>query len=290
MSALAVEPGLTLQFEDAHTFPGNQDFYAVPNEAPERWDQLLQGLRFHNVGGICSGGEVGLFSLLPLAQRKLVLVDHSYKSMYFALVKYLTLAKYGPEEAYKRLTDYPSYVSWEVSEQKKAAFTALAAEFDGVIPAAFHEAWNRGRDYYSHRQQHPAAAYFASRADGVASFWSRQSPGKVIKTCAKLGKIQFVHGDLTDLAKFGRFGLLYLSNALESNHRNRDRTMSIPDKVAACLKPDGYVCTTHSASRYERVKYPENWELVNKASATDRFAGETGWTYNLFQVHPVPSC
>lgn len=280
MSALAPEAGVELPFVDAHTFPGNQDFYPVPNENLERWETLLQGLRLYKVAGICSGGEVGFFNLLPRVQRELVLVDHSYKALYFAMVKYLALQKYGPEETYKRLTaGYARYPE----TTPRGAFKALAAEFDPILTPELRACWQRGS--YSDPRDGPDV--FEGRAPAIGEFWLRQKKEPLIKTCAKLHKVRFVHGDLTDLAKYGKFGLVYLSNALESNHRNRDRRSSIPAQVARCLKPEGYVLASHSVSAGPRVTYPSNWEVLNSITPTVRSAGELGWTYNLLQVHPV---
>jgi hypothetical protein len=258
-----------LAFEDVHTFPGNDDFYPVPNESLERWDTLLKGLRVSRIAGICSGGEVGFLSLLPRARRELVLVDHSYKSLYFAIVKYLALRKYGAEETYKRLT-----------ELTPEGAQALAAEFEAEIPGPLKAVWEQRLGYTRYRN---GADALASRQYEVTAYWKRQAPAKVVKMCAKLDRVRFVHGDLSDLSRFGKFGLVYLSNALESNHRTRDRVCSVPAQVAACLRAGGYVLTTHSEYA-GRSRAPADWELVESMAYGDRNAGELRWKYNLYKV------
>jgi hypothetical protein len=267
---------MSLVFEDMHDFPGNGDFYATPNESLELWDRLLQGLKLYKVAGICSGGEVGFFNLLPRVQRELVLLDHSYKALYFAAVKYLALQKYGPEETYNLLSS------------GRGTYQTLATEFETELPVVLNNAWKRPTLYSNHPRR--GADAFESHSTSVARFWQHQKKDVLVKTCAKLHKVTFVHGDLTDLAAKGKFGLVYLSNALESNHLNRERKTSIPAKVAACIKPEGYVLTTHTASMYSnRVTYPENWELVSEAEYQDvpRGPWELEWKYQLRQVHPV---
>lgn len=53
-----------VRFRECHP-KFNAAGYACVNEEPERFDRVLQGMRFRHVAGIASAGEVGLMSLLP---------------------------------------------------------------------------------------------------------------------------------------------------------------------------------------------------------------------------------
>jgi SAM-dependent methyltransferase len=265
-----------MNFEDMHEYPGNSDYYPVPNERLEAWQELLQGLPLYKVAGICSGGEVGLFALLPQVRRELVLVDHSYKSLYFAMVKYLALEKYGAEETYTRLT-----------RATGDEFKALAAEFDGVLPPATCEVWRKrrydGNAYYDNRTGEEGSDAFSRRAHSVKHMWATLPKERLIKACTKLNKVTFVHGDLTDLATKGKFGLLYLSNALEHNSRTKHHPLL--EQIDQLVKPGGHVLTAEAAGFYSNVPPKRGeWEVVNTVSVKDIRGTECRWKYVLYKT------
>src|SRR4051812_49342641 len=69
--------------------------YATTNENVGTIHDLIKGKDIKRAAGICSGGEIGFFSMLPHVKEELILVDHSFKNMTFALTKYLLIAEFG---------------------------------------------------------------------------------------------------------------------------------------------------------------------------------------------------
>jgi SAM-dependent methyltransferase len=247
----------------------------------DKWAEFLQGLRPHRAAGICSGGEVGFFNLLLHAQREVVLVDHSYKSLYFAMVKYLALQKYGPD-VYERITKATT----------EAEFRALAEEFEDALPPKVRTAFlHRGR-YDVHGYLIPSrspeatgVSAFASRRRDIQDVWSRLPKERVVKSCARLHKVTFLHGDLTDLATKGTFGLLYLSNALE-HISGKTRNYPVVQEIEKVVRPGGHVILSHryNDSIYDKRPGPDHWEQVNEAAIHSQGVAQLRWCYKLYRI------
>jgi SAM-dependent methyltransferase len=274
---------VAVRFEDVHDFPGNHDYYAVPNERLSKWQELVQGLRVYRAAGICSGGEVGLFALLPIVRSSLTLVDHSYRSLYYAMVKYLALEKYGAEETYRRLTN-------ATHEDLKR----LAAEVEADLPEAVRGVWKtRTRhdyDYYDNRPRvvEPGEP-FTRKGTSVPSFWRKQKPDPLVRSCKKLSRVTFMHGDLSDLTKRGQFDLIYLSNALE--HQTRDGGYASHRAIEQALKPGGHILLSgrRGYARYGQPaprigRAPQHWEPVVETELRSDGGNEIAWGYALYKV------
>lgn len=255
----------TVPFKDVHAYSSGGG-YTAPNEAPLVWRELLKGIPVYKAAGICSAGEVGLFGILPLVRENLYLVDHSYHSLSVALAKYLLLREHGPEVARDLLT---------ATSQEK-----LLSTLDGLkerLPAKVK----------------PNSRHFQSYDRATLRWLWNSTPKKILqKSYSKLDKVQFIHGDLIDLAEYGPFGVLYLSNAL--SHYSRTGKHPIVAEVEKLVKPGGYVVACGSDAytvdgtsfgRYEHLS--KRWELLK----TERFVKdgkqhqyEYGWSYHLYRV------
>ena len=211
-----------MNFEDINTYDGSSTVFATTNETIATWREAFDGLEIERAAAICSGGEVPFFVLAPRVTEKVVAIDHSYSSMYFAIGKYQLIEKCGAEEAFKLL-----------SENKK---DDLKAAFDAA---------NEGLPTAPKKDATGAYSY-----DIFTSYWPWDAP-QVYSDVTQEGfkefeanksKVQFLHGDLSDLVERGPFDLVYLSNALDYNGRN-GKKFGI-DKM---VKPGGYVAFTYGA-------------------------------------------
>lgn len=258
---------LAIQYEDVHEYEGFH-YYIVPNESLTSWKKLLEDadISVDRAAGICSAGEVGLFNLLPHVKRELVLIDHSTRSIAVAAVKHLILQKVGPDKA-KEL-----FESGDAAKIRKA--------FDGVkdkLPPKLQESYEK---VFGTKKDLDHLGYAAnSHARSLKSMWA-DAPLK--KTCNTLGKVKFLHGDLTDLVERGPFGLLYLSNALDSTHRSRSGQAALAATVEKAVKPGGYVLDAVSAFT-KTARSGAKWDLIAEHSPYTNIQFSQ-WVYRLYQT------
>src|SRR4051812_5629858 len=90
-----------LVFEDLNGFNGTSTEFPFCNEHLKTWHKALDGIEVDNAASICSGGEVTFFAILPHVKEKLVAIDHSYRSMFYAIAKYHVVEKLGAVKAHK---------------------------------------------------------------------------------------------------------------------------------------------------------------------------------------------
>lgn len=282
--------------------------YVVPNEDIGIWRKLTSGLRLNRAGGICSGGEVGFFSLLPSVRKELILVDHNYHSLRYAMIKYLLLKKHGFEGCLALFNDHE-----RLKEEVKAC--------KDVCPKAIRTAGRGTEDYHTDPEDGYGGAnsFFGARilkachtGDGwtkgtqMCDSWARLSPYVRRQAVRKLDKVKFIHGDFVALKDHGPFDLFYVSNASEGgngnlNHKNRD-------DIAALVKDGGYVLSSteqrparamrdyskpitkrdsygYTYKDYEIIEpEPEKhtWDLVEVSPFVD--AGMPRWKYHLYRI------
>lgn len=270
--------------------------YVCPNEDLGIWRELVKGKRIQRAAGICSGGEVGFFALLPTVREELVLIDHNHGSLYFAVVKYLLLREWG-YAGVVRLFKHPDQLRLAIQEVEKD------------IPEALRNA--RDDLSYSHVRERLVKAaqksdmYSASRGTLLTEQWERPNRYQRKVASSKLDKVKFVHGDFDALDNQGKFDLLYMSNAHESGNGN-DKRKDL-ERIGKCLNPGGFVlssltiCKNENSPTRQEWDYhtriyvtrpnphyqtlPENWKLVQSVPRRD--VGMSRWSYNLYQVQPV---
>lgn len=275
-----------LRFEDKNTFNGPFS-YIVPNESVTVWRQLLKGLPVYNAAAICSGGEVGFFGLLPMVRNRLTLVDHSYESLYYATVKYLLLQEHGWKKAQELFRKGGTLLSKEVEKAINKLPEPLKAV--GERQKALDKQQRSDTYYFDYHSS------FVRASAQVSDTWSK-IPSNLLASCnSKLHQVEFVHGDLTDVADRGPFNLVYVSNALDFNHSDRNGGRLLVKAVEGLVKPGGYVVAAHNPAyaRYNNGynngyapltekdrKFPENWELVR---ALDGRASMF-WRHSLLRV------
>lgn len=250
-----------MNFQDLHEYDGHMT-YPASNENLSSWKEALAGIQVERAAGICSGGEVSFFCVLPLVKEQLVLIDHSYASLYYALGKHHVIEKYSGKKACELFRGtHPSY-----DRRGYKLPNPLKVEFDAA------------------NKDLPTKDCGRHGSFGLSGIWQHITPEEVTNFKRNRKKVSFLHGDINDLADLGPFDLLYLSNALDYSGRDGD-TFQI-DKI---VKPGGYVMFCYQTSYYNEntpprgnvQKHIEGWEPVAKAK-TPRTAGYgLSWTYEV---------
>lgn len=284
---------VSVPFEEAFADFDASQFYAVPNENLMGWRELLRGLPIYKAAAICSSGEVGLLSILPFVRRELVLIDHSRRSLHVAAIKHLLLQRYGWQEVRDAFVRMDTHRIQAMVKETKPLLPESLRDVHGdtdpdVPPVKTVDRY--GYPIYTRAVQHPLVAH----AKSLSFEWSNLDGDVIERSCSKLAKVKYVHGDLTDLAGRGMFNLLYLSNALEHTNRNRDpRSGSVASSgghpnarvelaktVTKIVKPGGYVIACG------KVKNPD-WEEIRSFECqygSDRDYHRLRWTQTLYRV------
>lgn len=252
-----------LPYEDLNSYD-SFDHYVAPNENVFFWRDLIKHVPIYRAAAICSGGEVGLFSILPLVRKELVLVDHSYRSLSIALTKYMALQRLGAKETKRLITRAPEKDLKEAMSLLRNDLPEPIQQVTATIsPRNYWRSGGRVKDWTSD----------GSYRHSVKEVWDKLPGPLLAKAEQKLNKVKFVHGDFTDLIDKGPFGLIYLSNAL--GHYNRDRAplLRAIDQVQKVVKPGGYVIACMS-------NVPKSWEMLEKRECRSPLR----WMQALYRV------
>lgn len=288
-----------MEFTDAHEYaaPGH---YNCPNENTQAWREGIKGMTLYRAAGICSGGEIGFFSILPTVRRKLVLVDHSYLSLHIAITKYLILAAKGPKETYRLFTeadhaevrdaclsvegDIPETVRKCIEQSaslKPGRYSGTPSKYSDwrrLNPIRQEEFYNNATGRYEWRTTTKQQGYAFSE---IQNHWKRNISLQLVEQAyKKLHLVKFIHGDLTDLAEDGPYGLIYLSNALEHTSRTGSHPLrSRLNSIKPMLREDGVLVV---AGYYER--HQSQLQSVKKCVSSDPGHRDTyGWNQSLYR-------
>jgi SAM-dependent methyltransferase len=239
---------MSIVFEDLNEYNGNGSF-PVCNESIAMWRKALKDISVENAAGICSGGEVSFFAVLPCVKKQLQLVDHSYQSMYYALGKYHTVEKLGAKKAHKAFSQGAVSELEPLIEEANQGFSTGAAFRKGYSRLSGGDLRGIFRDI--------------SEKD-VQAFKKNQK------------KVKFLHGDLSDLVERGPFDLVYLSNALDYTGRHHSHN----HPVEKLVKPGGIVCCT-SSSYGGRSRLSKAFEILFSEAGAGPIMS---WTYVVGQL------
>jgi hypothetical protein len=263
-----------MTYKDVHDYSASA-FYLVPNEDLLVWRKLLEGVSIYKAAAICSSGEVGLLGLLPSVRSSLTLIDHSYRSLGNAMLKYLLIREYGWEKAYAVLTG-------DSNEDAAVIMDSLKLLLPEKVRRAYDEIdtgrWGEG--IVTRRYEGKGSV-----SSSVKGYWGQVHPSVVEQASKKVGRVKFIHGDMTDLEKDGPFGVFYISNALD--HTDRTSRSPLLDKVSKVVKPGGFVLACHQQcyggerkSTLQRRFEDRGWKLVEQVKGRSSIA----WMQNLYQV------
>jgi hypothetical protein len=278
-----------MEFEDKHSYAAS-GYFVCPNESTKDWYEMLKGTPIYRAAGICSSGEVGFFGMLPIVRRKLVLIDHSYTSLNVAMSKFCILNAKGPKETYRLFTTAEHQ---EVHDVIAGVQNQLPVSVKNHV-GQYERPWFAGSKI-NKETYNPRTGYYDPVADGVfhsyavweiQNHWNQHiTPAQVVKAYNKLHLVKFIHGDLADLEEDGPYGLLYLSNALE--HNNRDRRRPQFEALKKYLRPGGYVFNSGRGGLhgYDYIAQDNTGAVEVK---TTRKCGTLGWTQQMYKVNPQP--
>lgn len=284
---------LAIPFEDAlegqDPYPGG---YPTTNESVTAWRYFVKGKRIRRAAGICSGGEIGLLSILPTVRDELILVDHSYGSLMYAMQKYLLIKKHGFDKALELLTPVKTKVTsypydHDLYYKKNPVFhsdpnpdleKALKEVSKDLPPQISQGATRQGSFYRTERLGRDG-----NNCRAIEDQWKFTNAYERWRIAAKLDKVLFVHGGFQQLKDRGPFDLFYLSNAHYSGNGNKGQ----PDlsTVTECMRDGGWIIAT---TIYAQAK-PKTWHEVDRISYNDKRVRKAdgninSWTYTLYQV------
>ncbi len=258
---------MELLFEDLHEYDAAQG-YSVPNECINTWRDIVKTIPVYKAAGICSSGEVGFFSILPSVKSNLTLVDHCYSSLYFALIKYLIIKKKGAEEAYRIFTD------GNLNDFKSVRESIIEFVPEKIV-----------KSYWHHRGQYGEESLTYCIRDYIPRTWKEIPQEIVNRADKKFGRVKFIHGDLTDLGDKRDHDLLYISNAHQSNHIDRNRRRLMFENMEKIVKPSGYVLVATSQSDFPSMFTDRGWELVEqKKCIPNGNYNLIRWNQNLYRL------
>ncbi len=234
--------------------------YPVTNEEPETIRRMLKGKRFARAGAIGGGGEVSVFTLLPLCSE-LYCIDHSHRAIVALYTKLIMLQKLGISKMRKLL-----------SNQYENKFIAAAAELVEDLPEPLRKKayWNYKSNDYSRVYTIGANDYSSMRRE-----WNLFTDAMLKRALKKLDRVRIVHGDLKqDLGAYGKFDLLYTSNAHEHVDRN-SKSIKLADLVEL-LNENGLLLVSTGAGG-GKVDHPELKRIASEKGY------RTTWHYQLHQ-------
>ena len=235
--------------------------YAAINEEPELFRELLKGRRFNRSAGITSAGEIPLFVLLPKSQE-VVAIDHSYRALTLAFLKAAMLDTLGPKVMRKLMvTDLPQ------SAAEYKAFTHAVENAAIHLPPELKEFFDKQvkTGYGGFRSIVGSGELVSTRKE-----WHFIGEDALKKAAANIGRLKFIHGDMTDLLKLGEFDCFYSSNAFE--HTSRTKAKVVPDSMTPVIRKGGYSIGVGGTKSFK------GWKLLRSISGF-----RSNWEHHLFQ-------
>lgn len=238
--------------------------HIVTNEEPELIRELLGSLgrKFKLGGGICSGGEVAFMSLMPFCEQT-VLVDHGLNACASAYYKATLLSEMGA----KRFRDMIVRGNAFELVMKGSKLLARLQKDKSFPKFAGIQAFPKG-------PADSTACLSFNTLTAMQREYFYTPPSVLRQTRAKLDTLTIAHGDLLDLQEFGKFDLMYLSNAFGHTGRNGQPTLA---KSVTPLMADGGIALS---TQVLTGVLPKGWTELT------RFAPlRTSWNYVLLQYN-----
>jgi len=238
--------------------------HVVTNEEPELWRSLLKGKKPKKVGSIASGGEIPLLCFLPKGSE-VVAIDHAYRPILACYIKALMLQKLGADKTKALLED-----------GDRKAMTELVQDLAKELPDSLTSIYKKVSTSYGYSS---ASAAIGTDLTSYRSTWHYATRNTLNAALRNLDKLTLVHGDLRDLAKYGPFDVVYISNAYEHTNRDRQRPSSavFPDLV----KPGGWILASrysYNQNMLSAALPPSHWKLVKEIAGF-----RTTWLHTAYE-------
>lgn len=254
--------------------------YTVPNESMQQLTKMLLGTatKRDRAACICSGGEVPLQVMLPNINGEVIAIDHAYGSLFWAWLKIFLITNFSATE----IRDLVSVKASLSIKEGKYVYTphALGIKFRDFVKEIFNEfpkeLQSHANTYFciTNDDQHfiTKEAVEAGQANGyIAAYWNKITDEMVSVVRERIDNLTLVHGDLRDLASYGTFDAVYISNAMEhAAHNGQNPRLG---EIMPFVAPQGIVLFTGSA-----YIVPDGATIEAHAKdGQDHMTG--GWTY-----------
>lgn len=204
-------------FEDIHPDYGKgMPSHLVTNECPETFRLMLgPRTRLGKAASICSGGEIPLLVLLPRCDA-VYAIDHFLQPLAVTFLKVAILANMGPLGAKKffEKDDFPAFRQVLLDHVKYlpdalAKCLKITSQVPPKSPVPKPGTYQPRPDIYCSHDTINETTFKAIRCE-----WHYASLGAMKSAVGRLDRLHLLHGDFTDVAKYGPFDIIYTSNAL----------------------------------------------------------------------------
>ena len=249
---------MRFKFIDANPgYPGGG--FSVTNENMKALRHLVELIPSRKrLGGICSGGEVPITVLLPMASEEVVVVDQGLTAIGPALIKLLMLERFGG-----------AGMKVELFKRQAIDYLDLIQELPRDLGIIVLDA-----------TRHLSGSFYV---------WNTFDNKILDEAREKLELLTVVHGDLSEIHKFasGPLDAIYTSNAMgwgliTPDNGNRLSTQHLEP----ALTPDGFLFGTSPIDQYRGWKPVKTYS--NAVALPQELRGNDGWSYGLWQ-RPTPT-
>lgn len=226
--------------------------YTITNEDIKTHLDFTKDLKKDHAAGICAGGEIPLISFGPYA-KKLVLIDHGTAGLLVAAFKLLLLNNMKPADFQKLMLDGDT----------KEIVTRTIKLLPRIPRALMSNTLTLG----------------VARNVAPTTFqdcWSAIDEAGLKRLKALIPNITLVHGDIRDLANYGKFDIIYGSNAV-ADHTGHDMSTPKPPTLLPALTDNGHIIFTG----YGSYNFPE--------FSIEKTTNGGSWVYFLLKRKPAPA-
>ncbi|MBI3190236.1 hypothetical protein HYZ41_00880 [archaeon] len=225
------------------------DGYIYCNENSEFIREKTESLKPRKIGGICSGGDILILSLLP-SGADIIAMDISYDAIAATILKLSMLKNYKSDKIKEMISsDSLRYID---------AFK----EFMNEIPKNLEKNVNKERILEDSRD--------STNAQRFEYQWSRTSNYVLDSAREKIDNLTLIHENLKNIKNHGTFDFIYASNAIDFGRVDDSEKKDIIEAI----EDSGHILTARTdLSNLSNCKLIESVEKTNPMR----------WDYYLYQ-------
>lgn len=266
-------------FEDRRPYNSGSG-YMIPNESLSILRTLTLKAAPKSAASICSAGEVPLTVLLPSCER-VVAVDHSYKSLGWAMVKALMLEAYTGAEIKQMFLELTHESLFKMLDELQAHLPNKLKEHFLI------NFYNENQAVKPGEKRIPRPAYekrawtfdqFCYR--NLRKLWQTIPVELLDAAREKLECIRFIHADIRDLNDYGPYDLVYASNCME--HRGHDGSGPDDKTFHKLLGKHGHLIHTGTFKNYMQTPITK-WQKVEVTDYRHDPVFGGAWKYSLHE-------